>query len=103
METKINYNRAQIVIQSFKIPNYVKISPKGLLGVILLLSLNNSDFTLDIIDTSNSFTHCRITDNEEDVSWLGTLFMVIHTITFKNNFGVKFLILLRVKSNHDYL
>lgn len=59
------------VIHTFKIPNLL-ISPNGFSRDRWLLWVNMMNFQRDIIHASNRSIHCRITDIEKYVSWLGT-------------------------------
>lgn len=47
---------------------------------------------LEIISSKNRFIHCLLKDNSNKVSWFRTLFMVIRTNIYKNDYGNKILI-----------
>lgn len=62
METEVNKNRAQNIIQSLDIPNYVRSLHKDYRRVMVIMDKQRG-FSTDILSIVNGFIHCRIKDN----------------------------------------
>lgn len=68
METKVNTNRAQHIIKSLNIRNFIEIPPEAFSKGILLLWTHIMDFQLGIIYTTNRFIHCQISEKLKHIS-----------------------------------
>lgn len=62
METKVSPYRAQQIVQSLNIPNYIEILWKGFSRGTWFLCFDKVTFQLDILHSHNRFIHYKIQD-----------------------------------------
>lgn len=78
METRVYSNRAQRIIRSINLLNFVEIQPEGFSCGIWLLWKNTSGFDIKVIKTHPRLIHSQIRDNNKSASWIATFLYGYH-------------------------